>query len=295
MKKAEVFHYNSTPAKNHPVYAITIPELLRYIPQRLHTPHRVSFYALHLYTGGSGIHQVDFNNIAIKRGRMVFVSKGWVHNFDPAENYDGYALMFTEEFFCRTDFYRQFLQKMTLFSDPLQPPYFDTDDRFEELRMLFERIIAEQKEPMHNLQELMLHNYLVNMIVIADIKYKPLQKRLASPVNNLLTLRFKNLADKHLHEQWPVAYYAQQLNVTRRALESAFAKTERSTPKKWLMDRLMLEIKRRLTYEDLVIKEIADQLGFKEMTNFVKFFKKSTGTTPSAFRRSLNTPVNTGQ
>ena len=50
----------------------------------------------------------------------------------------------------------------------------------------------------------------------------------------------------------------------------------------------MLESQRLLAQGDMSIKEISYQLGFSELTNFVKFFKKHTQITPITFRRRFH-------
>ena len=219
---------------------------------------------------------------------MVFISNGQVHRFDPQADYDGFALMFTEDFFGCTDFYRQFLHKSAVYHDPLQPSYFDTGDRFEELSSLLGYMMKEQKRRMHDLQELTLHNYLVNILFVAERQYGARHNTPTSASHNQIISKFKALATARLMDHLPVKYYARELNITQRTLENAFSKTEHTSPKKWLTERMILEVKRYLCYEgELPIKAISDRIGFKEVSNFIKFFKTETGLTPAAFRRSL--------
>lgn len=49
---------------------------------------------------------------------------------------------------------------------------------------------------------------------------------------------------------------------------------------------MILEAKRRLISGGAPIEALAEALGFSEATNFVKFFRRHTGETPAAFRRS---------
>ncbi|MEJ5102571.1 MULTISPECIES: helix-turn-helix domain-containing protein [Chryseobacterium] len=77
------------------------------------------------------------------------------------------------------------------------------------------------------------------------------------------------------------------MNITLRTLQKAFLKAEKETPKQWLINRMILEIKRNLMYNQLNISEISYNLGFKELTNFTKFFKSKTGVTPTQFRKSI--------
>ena len=46
----------------------------------------------------------------------------------------------------------------------------------------------------------------------------------------------------------------------------------------------MLEAKRQVRYSNLMIKEIAYNLGFEDPSYFVKLFKRQTGMLPSDFR-----------
>ena len=52
--------------------------------------------------------------------------------------------------------------------------------------------------------------------------------------------------------------------------------------------RAILEIKRLLIYSNSSLKEIGANMGFKEPTNFNKFFKKIAKQTPNEFRYSNN-------
>ena len=48
--------------------------------------------------------------------------------------------------------------------------------------------------------------------------------------------------------------------------------------------RLILEAKRHLIYTPMTISEVADSLGFADPAYFARFFRRLTGTSPSAFR-----------
>jgi AraC-like DNA-binding protein len=56
------------------------------------------------------------------------------------------------------------------------------------------------------------------------------------------------------------------------------------TPKALIDQRICLEAKRLLVYSTLSGSSLSSLLGFSEPTNFVKFFRRTTGTTPQQFR-----------
>ncbi len=57
------------------------------------------------------------------------------------------------------------------------------------------------------------------------------------------------------------------------------------TAKQYIDSFMILEIKRILATSDSPMQEISDNLGFEESTNFVKYFKKHSGVSPSKFRK----------
>lgn len=289
MKKLRRYPFLHTFNAFQKINATTILERLSRKPHQLFQPHRTDFYMLFLFTEGHGCHSVDFNTISVKPGYILFIGKGQVHHFDRRETYDGNTVIFTEDFFCRTEADRSFLHHSPLFNDPLQLSYFNVGKRYQELVALYHFIIDELKRPAHNCQADILRHYLFNMILIAETMYKPAQKRKSPTRQQLLVADFKWLTSLHLSEQWTINQYADKLNITPRTLQTAFSELEDTSPKTWLNERVSLEIKRLLTFETLSINEIAFQLGFKEATNFVKFFKANTGITPSEFRQAQST------
>lgn len=129
------------------INATTIRERLSRAPHELAQPHRTEFYMIFLFTEGHGTHSVDFNNIAVKPGHILFIGKGQVHHFDPQETYDGNTVVFTEDFFCRTEAARAFLQHAPLFNDPLQLSGFNVGERYQELVTLYHFIVAVKIHP----------------------------------------------------------------------------------------------------------------------------------------------------
>jgi AraC family transcriptional regulator, transcriptional activator of pobA len=51
--------------------------------------------------------------------------------------------------------------------------------------------------------------------------------------------------------------------------------------------RIILEAKRLLINEHLDILQIAFELGFKDASYFARFFKRSTGLSPTQFRNDI--------
>ena len=82
-----------------------------------------------------------------------------------------------------------------------------------------------------------------------------------------------------------MADYARLLGCSHRSLSRATLDVAGVPAKAFLAGRIALEAKRLLAHTAAPVSTIADQLGFAEATNFVKFFKRAAGCAPGTFRR----------
>ncbi|MDN6161557.1 MAG: helix-turn-helix transcriptional regulator, partial [Atopostipes sp.] len=57
------------------------------------------------------------------------------------------------------------------------------------------------------------------------------------------------------------------------------------TPKEIILDLQLRDAQQLLLYSDLLIKNIASQIGMSSQEYFSKFFKKRTGYSPTEFRK----------
>ncbi|MGO8092883.1 helix-turn-helix domain-containing protein [Rhizobium leguminosarum] len=99
--------------------------------------------------------------------------------------------------------------------------------------------------------------------------------------------RFKEAVDTNFFRWHQVCDYARALDSSEKTLARATLSIAGMSAKRFIVDRISLEAKRLLAYTGLPISEISSRLGFDEATNFVKFFRRETGSTPGIFRREL--------
>uniref|UniRef100_A0AAU6WTM4 AraC family ligand binding domain-containing protein n=1 Tax=Chryseobacterium endophyticum TaxID=1854762 RepID=A0AAU6WTM4_9FLAO len=58
--------------------------------RHIEKPHRHDFYATILFTGGSGVHEIDFHQYEVSPGSLFFMSPGQVHSWELSDDIDGY-------------------------------------------------------------------------------------------------------------------------------------------------------------------------------------------------------------
>ena len=81
--------------------------------------------------------------------------------------------------------------------------------------------------------------------------------------------------------------YCISLNTTYRKLNSTCKILTNKTIKGFIDDFLILKAKRLLSEREENISQISYKMGFDEVTNFTKFFKKHTQQTPKSFTESI--------
>jgi AraC family transcriptional regulator of adaptative response / methylphosphotriester-DNA alkyltransferase methyltransferase len=109
-----------------------------------------------------------------------------------------------------------------------------------------------------------------------------------------ITADFLAEVDKHLADilsgktgkMYHIKDFAALLTIHPVHLSNTIKMTTGHSPCYFYEEKLMDEARRRLQEGKLTIAEIADRLTF-DTSNFTKFFKRSEGVTPSAYRQRL--------
>ena len=81
-----------------------------------------------------------------------------------------------------------------------------------------------------------------------------------------------------------VKYYADELTISTKKLNSLIKKYYGITAKEYIEEIIIIDSKILLKESPETVKQISYNLGFTEPTNFNKFFKKFTSITPLQYR-----------
>ncbi len=112
------------------------------------------------------------------------------------------------------------------------------------------------------------------------------KENLISVNHSSLTVRFCEYLRENLYQHVSVSSTAEALKCSASHLSRVIAKDLHTTFSAYLNERRIEEAKRLLTTTNLSVKEIAQRLTYEEATYFMHVFKKSTGMTPSSYRKS---------
>ena len=249
------------------------------------TSHTHAYYEILGFEEAGGVHTVDFEDYPIQANTLLFITPGQMHRFDGVTKHKGYSVILCTEFFERyrdaTDFVR-----CSLFHSDDQSPYGTLPEASVPLvRTIMDKMLAEQSEVQYGNQEMLR---LLARILLLELHRSIIRKNSLSKnepsASERLFVKFRNLLEEEYMHLHLVSEYAERLDVSTKTLTNAVKSVTNQTPLEYINERLLLDSKRLLRFSDLMVKEIAFQLGFNDPSNFVKFFKRQTGYLPSDFQ-----------
>jgi AraC-like DNA-binding protein len=242
-------------------------------------PHLHNNYFEMIYlSAGSGYHYIDARRYDVQPPVIYFVRRHQVHYWDLDMEPDGYVMIINKNFATKSldNELKTLLAKISTLSSVSVPDNAIIDSLFAMLAM-------EQHEERENgfaVIEGLLKALLAKIIDVA----KPVIHN--SALKTDLFQLFIDLLNSGEVVKHSVHYYAEQLHTTPQNLNAVCRKAVNESATGVLSGFIISEAKRLLLYTHQTIAEISFALAFMDSSHFVKYFKRSTGQTPQAFRLS---------
>lgn len=247
-------------------------------------PHRVGFFALLIITKGTGSHSIDLKDYPLKKGTVLKIAKGQVHAFEKNPGYDGFLIVFTEEFVLHyfskssiefiSHLYNYHISKTAVHGSSYNELF---------IEQLKDELETENDYAQKNIVAALLELYLLRLERLAQTQDSPKRHQRNYP----LFIEFKNLVEEKYTATRNVKDYADMLSVSTKHLNGIVKEFTLNTAKHFIDHFVILETKRTIASSNYSLKEIGYAVGFDEVTNFTKFFKKHTGVTPKQFKSKL--------
>ena len=264
-----------------------MPESFEHDDMDNDSPHVHTFYEIIWFREGGGTHTVDFQEYPIEKNTLFFLAPGQVHFFDQATAHKGILIKFCTDFLKEEHTDEDIYIKYNLFNAFNSRPCCTISEETAQ-RLLF---------ILHKLEEEQLNRNLIGHIdmlrsytkIFLILIHRYCEKSGETPLDGAkpshrLFLQFRKTLERHYTRMHTVKEYADCLNVSAKTLSNSVIESTGKAPLAFINDRTTLEAKRLVRFSNMMIKEIADHLGFEDTSYFVKFFKRQTGYLPSAFR-----------
>lgn len=135
------------------------------------------------------------------------------------------------------------------------------------------------------------HSELLRKSAVKQLKYY-LEHTLRSPVTQSIETQRLDLlirdVEKKLHFHWTIAEMGKVVKYSAPHLHRLFQKRFSKSPIQYLIYLRMERAKYLLVHTTWSIEQIAEQVGYNDIFNFSKRFKKSVGLPPGCFRKTNN-------
>ncbi|WP_026968910.1 helix-turn-helix domain-containing protein [Algoriphagus terrigena] len=250
-------------------------------------PHKHDFYIVLLITAGSGTHSIDFKEYIVAPGTVFFLHPGQVHSWRLSADSEGHILFFSTQFYS-FGFPAKNLASFPFFASSSHPSLLNLQsDQSREIDFYFSEIEKETESSGQSKKEV-LRSYTEILLVKLGRIYQATHGlgQGMLPTED----RFKLLEaaiEAHFRTNRHASFYADQLSLSLKQLNRLTKTSVGKTISELLLDRVILESQRLLTYSDATVAEIAAQLGFDDPSYFTRLFRKKIATTPERFRKSV--------
>jgi AraC-like DNA-binding protein len=244
--------------------------------------HRHDFFYMLALKKGTGNHEIDFTSIEVCNNTIFFMRPGQVHQHVLKTGSTGYLVQF------KTDFYyphdkpsNQLLRKAGTRN------FYQLDaNRFKKLLSILTCIFQEYTDKQDGYPEVIKANLGIFFIELLRQNSTGPSISVSSYTQERLE-EFLELLETHIYTHKQASQYANLLNLSLHQLNTITRTMLGKTCSQLINEHIILESRRYLLATSGQVKEIADLLGYEDVSYFIRFFKKQTGYSPESFRHNF--------
>ncbi len=264
------------------VFDVTAENLASYLK-----PHKKDHFFIIIIGNGSLHIQIEDKIHTIKTGKISVVFPEQIHFVSKLSNdLEGKIILFEEILFCSDILKNELSTYNVNLSTQLNCTILSPEDFAQSLHTV--EIIRNmyQKPSLIRKEQARFHIkiFLLGLIESVHGLHPVLDKDTADQPTYV---RFKKLLNEQYKQQRTVQYYADELAITPKKLNSITKKHCGETAIQAIHNRIIIEIKRQLLFSDLSHKEISFDLGFNSPSALNKFVKAKLKETPTELQHEL--------
>lgn len=250
----------------------------------VHDLHKHDFYFVLALQKGKGIHEIDFIPYAVHDHSVFILRPGQVHRLELKAGSIGFLMEFDLSFYQpKNTITDQRWKKAT------SKNYCEAEAAgFLKLHTILDNAFNEFTEKQDAYAEAIKAN--LDLFFIEYTRQSRDPQRITKTENNYTQERFEELLqllETNIVNKKNVSDYANLLNLSSYQLNAITKTSVGKTMSDLINEQILLEAKRYLLATPNQVKDIADHLGYEDVSYFIRFFKKHTGQSPEAFRKNF--------
>lgn len=244
--------------------------------------HRHTYYEIMLIQSGGCNQIIDFKNYPGNDYSCYIICPQQIHLMN-RNNASGTVVQFTEDRILSTEL-RSSLRQL-LFYEKSAVIFEERPDLFDEIQLLL-NVLSKYLGRNDEANNQVVTHLLQSVVSIILENRDSIDNSEKNPVKKLL-IDFYLLIEVHYSDNLGVQFYIDNLGTTEKKLAEAAKKHTGLSPLQVIHNRVLLEAKRLMLFEDRTHKEIAYQLGFDSPASFSSFIKSKTGLAPVELTKQL--------
>jgi AraC family transcriptional activator of pobA len=251
----------------------------------IYLPYRSNYYKIGICLRGRAQLKANLETYDIGPDSIMLLSpyviKQWPFMSDDLE---ALSLFFTQEFISTNSTLS--LDAFAFFERDARHVFQLTPTQSASIVALLRTIEQKYEEP-HAYREEILRS-LIHILLHETAPIYSLQHVASAATqtrSQLIAADFKKLVNTHYATERSLAFYADKLCITPKHLAETVKETTGKRAVEWLAEAVMLEAHVLLQNPALSVGQIADTLHFADQSTFGRFFRKSAGVSPVAYRQ----------
>lgn len=246
--------------------------------------HRHNYFFILALQKGKGAHEIDFTTYTVCDNSIFLLRPGQVHQLELKAGSTGYLLEFDKDFYPANhkSSNQRFRKASTInFCKP-------ETSRFKKIHSLLNYIFGEYTAKQEGYWDVIKANLDILFIEFLRQSRSPRGKPPnINPYSQERLEEFLSLLEIHITSFKQVSQYADLLNLSTYQLNAITKATVGKTASELINEHIILEAKRHLLATSHQVKDIAYDLGYEDVSYFIRFFRKHTGYSPETFRRNF--------
>jgi AraC-like DNA-binding protein len=252
---------------------------------RIDIPFRSNYYKIGICLEGRAELKANLETHDIRPGSLIIlppvVIKQWTSMPDDYKSLD---IFFTKDFITNNN---------TL--NPDQFPFFERDahhviqisDTHIQNIATSLRAIKQKYDTDSIYRDEILKNLINGLLYEIASIYSQQAVTTTHTRSQYIASEFKKLVNAHFKTERSLSFYAENISITPKHLTETVKEVTDKTAGDWITEAILLEAKVLLRNPTLTIAQISDLLHFTDQSTFGRFFKKSTGLSPVAYKQSF--------
>ena len=291
----EFHQLRSLPKPEHPLISVINFESIKYLPKDKPKSIILNFYSIGLKRNFNGKMKYGQQEYDFDEGVMSFLSPGQVLTIEIDEElkHSGWLLIVHPDFLWNTPLAKK-IKQYEYFSYSVNEALLLSEKEEAMITGIMQNIEQEYRSNIDKFSQSVIIAQIELLLTYAERFYhrqfitrKITNHKILDRLEDILTAYFNS--DALVKKGLPtVQYIAGALNVSPNYLSGLLKALTGQSTQQHIHDKLIEKAKEKLSTTDLLVSEIAYELGFEHPQSFSKLFKSKTSLSPLEFRHSFN-------